>query len=238
MMKTRKNLKSRKSHKNGKKKGSRKTAKRSKHSKGSKRVYSSNDYNSGDGMLTAIWGPGIWHFLHTMSFNYPVKPTREQKKQYMDFVLQLQHVLPCSHCRLNMKKNLEMCPLTMATMKDRESFSRFIYRLHETVNKMLHKESGLTYEEVRERYEHFRARCTIDKSKEKGAAVCKPLNPVVVGKCSVGKAKSGKKKGSKKESGCTEPLYGKKAKAVIKIVPHDTKCPTLEIDERCVKRRS
>ena len=241
MMKTRKNLKSRKSPKNGKKKGPRKTAKRSKnskHSKASKRVYSSNDYNSGDGMLTAIWGPGIWHFLHTMSFNYPVKPTREQKKQYMNFVLQLQHVLPCSHCRLNMKKNLEMCPLTMATMKDRESFSRFIYRLHETVNKMLHKESGLTYEEVRERYEHFRARCTVDKSKEKGAAVCKPLNPVVVGKCSVGKAKSGKKNSSKKESGCTEPLYGKKAKAVIKIVPHDTECPTLEIDERCVKSRS
>jgi predicted NAD-dependent protein-ADP-ribosyltransferase YbiA (DUF1768 family) len=31
-------------------------------------------------MLTTIWGPSQWHFLHTMSFNYPVKPTPEQKK--------------------------------------------------------------------------------------------------------------------------------------------------------------
>ena len=40
-----------------------------------KPVYSLNDYNSGDGMLTSVWGPGMWHVLHTMSFNYPVKPT-------------------------------------------------------------------------------------------------------------------------------------------------------------------
>ena len=43
-------------------------------------VYSKKDYTSGDGMLTTIWGPSLWHFLHTMSFNYPNKPTAENKK--------------------------------------------------------------------------------------------------------------------------------------------------------------
>ena len=42
----------------------------------------------------------------------------------------------------------------------------------------------------------------------------------------------------KKHKGCTEPLYGKKAKCVIKIVPHDEKCKTLEIDEKCIKKRA
>ena len=28
------------------------------------------DYLSGDGMLTSVWGPSLWHYLHTMSFNY------------------------------------------------------------------------------------------------------------------------------------------------------------------------
>ena len=30
-------------------------------------------------MLTSVWGPSMWHYLHTMSFNYPVKPTPEEK---------------------------------------------------------------------------------------------------------------------------------------------------------------
>ena len=47
-----------------------------------KQTYSKNDYNSGDGMLTTVWGPAMWHYLHTMSFNYPVNPTSENKKHY------------------------------------------------------------------------------------------------------------------------------------------------------------
>ena len=32
-------------------------------------VYNIDEFNSCDGMLTTVWGPGMWHFLHTMSFN-------------------------------------------------------------------------------------------------------------------------------------------------------------------------
>ena len=67
--------------------------------------YNKEDFESGDGMLTTVWGPSIWHFLHTMSFNYPVKPTREQKRQYKDFMMSLGKVLPCRHCRENYPKN-------------------------------------------------------------------------------------------------------------------------------------
>ena len=31
-------------------------------------------------MLTTVWGPSMWHYLHTMSFNYPIKPTKKKKK--------------------------------------------------------------------------------------------------------------------------------------------------------------
>ena len=50
----------------------------------------------------------------------------------------------------------------MENMKSRDTFSRYIYDLHEVINTMLNKKSGLTYEVVRERYEHFRSRCTKD----------------------------------------------------------------------------
>ena len=61
-------------------------------------VYNSDDYNSNDGMLTTVWGPGMWHFLHTTSFNYPVNPTEKQRKDYRNFVLSLRNVLPCGKC--------------------------------------------------------------------------------------------------------------------------------------------
>ena len=67
----------------------------------------------------------------------------------------------------------------------------------------------MTYCDVRERYEHFRARC-VDKKKFTF---------------------------KKKEKGCTEPLYGKKSKCVIKIVPQDTKCDTFQMNPKCETKR-
>ncbi len=171
-----------------------------------KKTYTDNDYKSGDGMLTTVWGPGMWHFLHTMSFNYPVEPTNEQKINYRNFVISLKNILPCKYCRINLTKNLKQYPLKMSHMKNRETFSKYIYELHEVVNKMLGKVSGLTYENVRERYEHFRARCT-------------------------------NKALPKIEKGCTESLYGEKAKCILKIVPQTKKCNTFQMDETCKKKR-
>ena len=133
-------------------------------------VYTNNEYNSGDGMLTSVWGPSLWHYLHTMSFNYPNNPTKETKKHYKNFILNLKYVLPCSHCRNNLKKNFQIVPLTNVCLKNRLNFSNYIYRLHEHINTMLNKKSNLSYEEVRERYEHFRARCNnvIKLKKENG----------------------------------------------------------------------
>lgn len=185
-----------------------------------KRTFKKKDYLSGDGMLTSVWGPSLWHYLHTMSFNYPVNPTPSDKSHYRDFINNLRYVLPCKYCRDNLKKNMIIMPLTNEVLKDRNSFSRYIYNLHEMVNKLLGKKSGLTFCEVRERYENFRSRCTEDKPKI------------------VDIEKSIKnKKTLKKEKGCTEPLYGKKSKCVIKIVPQDEKCKTLQIDKNCLKTR-
>jgi hypothetical protein len=123
------------------------------------RVFTRKHYQSNDGMLTTVWGPSTWHLLHTMSFNYPVNPSCDDKNNYRDFILNLQNVLPCGKCRKNLKKNFKKLPLLLKHMACRDSFSKYIYRLHELVNKMLGKTSGLTYEDVRERYEHFRSRC-------------------------------------------------------------------------------
>ena len=175
------------------------------------KTFTKDDYNSGDGMLTSVWGPSMWHTLHTISFNYPVNPTIKQKKKYFIFFNSLGNILPCRYCRENLKKNLKCNPLNMNTMKNRKTLSMWVYRLHEIINKMLGKKSGLSYNDVRDRYENFRSRC-IKKSKKEI-------------------------KKTKKESGCTKPLYGNKSKCVLNIVPKNTKCKTFKIDKRCIIRR-
>ena len=185
-----------------------------------KKVYNKGDFSSGDGMLTSVWGPSLWHYMHTMSFNYPVKPTKQDKKSYKEFVLNLKNVLPCGYCRLNFVKNLKSVPLRKLDLKNRCNFSKWMFRLHEHINKMLGKKSGLTYKKVQERYEHFRARCTIDIDKKTNLIKLK------------------QKTRKKKEKGCVEPLYGKKSKCIIKIVPSETKGGTFQMDDKCKKKRT
>ena len=74
---------------------------------------------------------------------------------------------------------------------------------------MLNKKSNLSYNDVRERYEHFRARCKPETTSNK--LLRKTIKKI-------------------KEKGCVEPLKGKKAKCVLKIVPQEEKCDTFQVD--------
>jgi len=190
---------------------------RNTHNKTKKYVFTKSEYNSGDGMLVSVWGAPMWHYLHTMSFNYPAKPTLQDKKHYKDFIYNLRYVLPCKYCRINLTNNLKKKPLLMCHMASRSTFSRYIYELHELVNKMLNKKSNLSYCDVRERYEHFRSRCTEEKPK------------IFTFKRSETR--------KKREKGCTEPLYGKKSKCIINIVPQEEKSATFQMDKKCIKTR-
>ena len=183
-----------------------------------KSLYSEDDYQSNDGMLTSVWGPAMWHYLHTMSFNYPVNPTKKDMKHYSDFILNLQYVLPCGKCRKNLTQNLKKLPLKTTDMISRATFSKYIFDLHELINIMLGKKSHLTYDIIRERYEHFRSRCT------KSLNEMKKINKKVMANK------------TKNEKGCIEPLYGEKSKCILRIVPQDENYETFEINNKCIKR--
>ena len=208
-----------------------------------KRTFSKKDYNSGDGMLTTAWGPAIWHYLHMMSFNYPINPTEEDKKHYRDFILNLQYVLPCKYCRMNLTKNFIHHPLRLSDMENRETFSKYVYDLHELINKMLKKKSHLSYADVRERYEHFRSRCTKNEIMQKTMQtnntmqtndIKQPKNNLKQSKNNLKQSKNNLKK---PESGCTESLHGKKSKCIISIVPQEDKRDSFQMHKECLKTR-
>jgi len=88
---------------------------------------------------------------------------------------------------------------------------------------------------VRERYEHFRARCN---SKKRLGSVSRTKKKIRKERGGHGTEKKKGKKRGKKELGCTEPLYeGEKAKCVLKIIPQKEKCDTMQIDSQCLKKK-
>lgn len=179
-------------------------------------IFTKNDFESSDGMMTSVWGPSLWHSMHTISFNYPVKPTKQDKENYMSFYKSIGNVLPCRYCRENFIKNIKKIPLTMQTMNSRESLSRWVYELHEEINKMLGKDSGLTFDDVRNRYEMFRSRCLTPLEEKK---LRKQL------------------KTKKREKGCVKPLYGVKSKCILKVVPRDSKVESFNVSPKCMLRK-
>ena len=180
-------------------------------------LFKKKDFESNNGMLTSIWGPSMWHFLHTISFNYPVKPTKEDRINYYNYLMSLQKILPCSFCRENFKSNLKSSKFSKSySLKNRTTFSKSIYNLHEEVNKMLGKTSDLTYKQVKNRYEHFRSRCLNDK---------KAVKKLV------------KKNKKAKEDGCIDPLYGKKSKCVLNIVPKNSRVKSFKMSPKCKIKR-
>jgi len=127
----------------------------------------------------------------------------------------------------------------MSDMKSRDTFSLYVYKLHELINDMLNKKSGLTYEDVKIRYENFRARCAPlhTENAPKGAGFeCRRGHRMRVSNaqwCRLPNKTIKKKKG---ENGCTEPLIGEKSKCILKIVPVTTKCETFQIEDSCLKK--
>ena len=110
-------------------------------------------------MVSAIWGPPFWHILHTISFNYPITPTDNDKNKYYNFFSSLPYILPCKRCRENLKNNYKYnLPLTMEVFKNRHTLSLYIYQLHELVNESLNKVSNLSYKDVKRKYEYFRVK--------------------------------------------------------------------------------
>lgn len=96
-----------------------------------------------------IWGPGVWTFLHSVSLNYPTKPSNMDKNKIYNFLESLGKVLPCKYCRQNYKRHITEMPVRLESRKD---FFEWTVDLHNAVNKQEDK-STMTYKEVLDKYE-------------------------------------------------------------------------------------
>jgi hypothetical protein len=132
---------------------------------------SSQDNYSKNGMQTKVWGPTGWVFLHSIAQNYPEEPTNEQKMYYKNFFRLIGNVLPCRYCRESYQQFIEEpgTKLNDAVMKNRKTFTRWLYDIHNKVNKKLGINYCVSFEQVTKKYESFRSKCT------KSEPVTKPI---------------------------------------------------------------
>lgn len=98
--------------------------------------------------FTEFFGPNLWKVMHAVSFTYPKTPTDEQAQQYKDFFHSLGDVIPCPGCRVHYKKYLEEHPIKL---NNSDALSRWVYDLHDTVNRR-NKKSSPSYDEIKDDY--------------------------------------------------------------------------------------
>lgn len=125
------------------------------------------DDSKTNGLITKIWGPHFWETLHSVSFGYPLEPTEQHKKDYRDFYIAVKNVLPCKYCRESYSIYLleeEGTKITDSDLVNRDSLTRYVFKLHERVNKKIGMSYDVTYNEVYKKYESMRAIC-VSKAK-------------------------------------------------------------------------
>lgn len=106
-------------------------------------------------MQVDTWGPPLWSFLHTMTFNAPDKIIAVDGAPYKRFFSSLGDLLPCRFCRDSYKVFIEYVPLCRY-LGTRMGLTYWLYTIHDLVNRKLGKRSP-TFLEVVERYEKNRS---------------------------------------------------------------------------------
>jgi hypothetical protein len=156
------------------------------------------DANRDNGMITKVWGPPGWLFLHCITFGYPFKidttnPEHMQKQRdYRDFFTLIGKVFPCKYCRDSYQNFIKETPIE-PHLGSRDALCRWFYTIHNKVNEKLDVPAAdiPTFETIQKRYEDYRAKCKKTVAEEEA---------------------------EKKVKGCVIPADGTRRKCVLNVI--------------------
>ena len=122
-----------------------------------------------NGLLTTIWGNDTWNSLHCFSYAYPDNPTISDISHYTSHFTNLKHILPCCTCRRHYTQHTGPggeCEINDAVFKNKESLTKWLFKLHSHVVESLGMEYDITYEDVCKKYSSYIANCKITKEQK------------------------------------------------------------------------
>ena len=103
-------------------------------------------------MFTNQWGPHAWLFLHSITFQFPNKPTHKDKLNYKHFFESIQNILPCPKCRSHYSKNIKnLTSFVDSDITSYEGFKLEILYLISIIDQRDSKNSG-SYKKTDELY--------------------------------------------------------------------------------------
>lgn len=159
------------------------------------------DPNARNGMMTKVWGPAGWLFLHCVTFGYPIDPDQydqenglppgHTRRHYAHFFNEVGRVLPCRYCRDSYLEYIRDLPVERH-LYNRDSLVKWLFLIHNKVNDKLgvkYCDAELT--KVKQRFETYRAKC---------------------------KALSKDEKKKNEEKGCLTPADGTPKKCLIEVI--------------------
>lgn len=91
-------------------------------------------------MDPSFWGRAAWQYFHTLTFNYPTNPTKEDKLKYLNHFKSLGDMLPCPSCAESYKIYFKYIPIT-DYLNDIHGVTFWLYIIHYVVNKKLGKDT-------------------------------------------------------------------------------------------------
>ena len=137
-----------------------------------------NENNSG--MMTKIWGPAGWLFLHSITMGYPSIIDKNDPEHVnrmnstREFFILIADILPCRYCRDSYRQYIKELPIDNY-LGTRKKLAKWLYDIHNKVNYKLDIKDYPSFKSVYDKYENYRAKCT--KSKDKGCIHSKHGSP-------------------------------------------------------------
>ena len=159
------------------------------------------DPNVDNGMMTKVWGPAGWLFLHSVTFGYPYAYNPDNPKHigkpedYYNFFYYLGKVMPCRYCRESYQEFFQEDD-PAKHLKTRDDLVKWLYDLHNKVNHKLGvpKCEIPTLAQIQKQYESYRAKCKPTTNEERE---------------------------ENQRKGCVVPADGTPRRSVLKVVQYE-----------------
>lgn len=86
--------------------------------------------------MKETWGPSLWHILHTIAKQYPMRPSPRDKYNASQMINILAFIIPCFKCQKHYMENITKYK---PNFDNRENFFKWTVKIHNIVNKLNNK---------------------------------------------------------------------------------------------------
>jgi hypothetical protein len=111
--------------------------------------------------INYLWGNSAWTFLHYITFNYPINPSDNEKKNYKKLFKNLKYTLPCDECKIHYKKMIKFFPIDIY-LENRWSLIWWLFTIHSIINERLYKKIVYDFNDLLKIYNNFKCnKCSL-----------------------------------------------------------------------------